>query len=117
MTADFEAANLFLYALAVQISVGATGLGIELERNHDVGHLLLQFIGLHTAILVKQVVAQCIKGYAAIHGTSVYVNIAHLAGQILGHRALAARAMAIDCNCYFLHNVYDILISSDDVLT
>ena len=117
MIAYLQAADFLLNTLSIKIGVGATGLGIELERNLYLWHLLLQFGCLYAAIGIKQIVAQGVECYAAIHGACIYIYIAHFAGQVLGHCAFTARAVAIDCNCYLLHNVYDILIISDDVLT
>ena len=83
----------------------------------DVRHLGFEFGGLHAAVVIEQALAEGIEGDTTVHGTCVDIDIAHLAGQILGHRALTARAVAIDCNRYLFHNAYDIFINSDDVVT
>ena len=80
-------------------------------------HLCLQLGGLHAAVGIEEVVTEGIEGDGTVHSARIHIDVAHLAGQVLGHRALAARAMAIDCDSDFLHNAYDKLMRIEEVVT
>ena len=80
-------------------------------------HLSFEGIGTNAPVVIKQTLAQGVECDTAVHRTRVDIDVAHLAGQVLGHRALSARAVAIDGNRYLFHNAYDMLISNDEALT
>ena len=117
VVAHLQRANLLLDALTVQIGVGAPRLGIEHKRDMDIGHLGLQRRRVYAAVLTEEAPAEGVEGDAAIHGARVNIDVADLTGQVLGHRALSARTVAVDGNGYFLHNAYDMFIRMDDALT
>ena len=105
MIAHFQRANLLLHTLTIEVSVRTSGLSIQLERDMDVGHLFLQLFGFHTTVSLEEPLAQGIESDATVHGARVYIDVADLTGKVLGHGALAARAMTVDGDGYFLHNV------------
>ena len=105
MTAHLQRADLLLHTLTVQVCVRTSGLCIQLEGDVDIGHLRLQFLGLHTAVSLKQSFSQGIEGDATVHGTRVNIDVADLTGKVLGHSALSTGAVAVDGDGDFLHNV------------
>ena len=105
MAGYFHGTDVALHEFAIEIGVGTTCLGIEFKRDVNIVHTGTQTSLVDAAISCKQSVAQGEKGDAAIHGASIYINIAHLTGQVFGHRALSTRGMTVNCNCYFLHSV------------
>ena len=105
MTAYLKRADFLFYALTVQIGVRTSGLPVQLERDVDVGHLLLQFLYLYTTVSLEEPLAKGIESDATVHGTRVDIDVANLTGKVFGHGALAARAVAVDGDGYFLHNV------------
>ena len=90
MVADFQGTDVVLHAYIIQIGVGTSCLWIELETDPDVRHLLFQLRCLHAAIGIEEMVLKCIEGDRTVHSARIYVDVAHFAGQILGHRALSA---------------------------
>ena len=71
----------------------------------DVVHAAAQGFGVD-AFGSEQPVAQGIEGDTTVHGSGIYIDVAYLPGQVFGHRALAARRMAINGNGYLfvIHN-------------
>ena len=93
---DLERADVALYVLAVQ---EGDGLAVHQALVYvDVGHLGLQLVGLYGAVGTEESGAEGIEGDAAVHGSGVDVDVAHGAGQVFGHRALAARGVAVNGN-------------------
>ena len=117
MVGNLHGADVALHEFTIQIGVWATSLRVELKGDVDVVHATAQTSFVDAAISSKQPVAQGKKGDTAIHGTCIYINIAYLAGQIFGHRALSTRRVTINSDCYLFHNVYVALINKDDALT
>ena len=109
VTGDLQGTYLFLYVFAVEVGVGAPRLGIELEGDADVGHLFLKGFCLHTAVTLEESLVQGIEGDATVHGTGIDIDVTDLTGQILGHRALTARTVAVDGYGNLFHKVYDAL--------
>ena len=109
VVAHLQRANLLLHQFTIQIGVGFLCLGVELKRDADLLHALLQFIGQHGAVFGKQPVAQGEQRHGTIHRTRVNIHISNSLGQVLGHRAFSARGIAVDSNCNFLHRVYCII--------
>ena len=91
MTADLHRADDILHQLAVQVCIGASLLSVELEGNMNIGHLSAQLVFVDAAISGKQPMTKGKQRNTAIHGTRIYIYIAHFASQIFGHGALAAR--------------------------
>ena len=83
-------ADFVFHLFAVQVGVGTSCFGIELETDPDVRHLLFQLRCLHAAIGIEEMVLKCIEGDRTVHSARIYVDVAHFAGQILSHRALSA---------------------------
>ena len=117
MVGDLERPDLFFDALAVEVGVWTSALWVELERDVDVLHLLFEGIGIDAAVFKEQTMTKGVEGDRAVHGTCVYIDISDLPGEVFGHRALAARGVAVDGNGNFFHNEYDTLNINDDALT
>ena len=81
--------DFLFYQLVIQVGVGLARLLIELERNANVRHALLQGCGIYLTIGFKQLMTQRIERHGAVHSTRVYIDISQLASQIFGHGTLA----------------------------
>ena len=112
MVRHLHSAYLVFHQFAIQVGVRTACLWIKLERNLDVRHLLAQCLLVDdftnvlplTTNLLEDSMTQGIEGDATVHGTCVDIHIAHLAGQILGHGALAARRMAVNSYRNLFHH-------------
>ena len=62
------------------------------------------------AFALKQSVTQGKQGDRAVHGSRVNIYIAHFAGQVLGHRALSARRVAVNCYRNLFHVLNGLLV-------
>ena len=91
MVGHLDSTDFILHAFAVQISIGASRFCIQLKTNVDVGDASFQFLCINAPVFSDESVTQGIECHAAVHGTCVHINIAHSAGQFLGHGALPAR--------------------------
>ena len=53
--------------------------------------------------LGEQVVAQREERHRTVHRSGVNIYVSNLAGQVFGHRTLAARRVSVDCYRYLFH--------------
>ena len=103
MTRHLQRTDELLDTHTIEIGVGTTSLGIQLEGDDNLWHLLLQHLSIDGTVGTEHVVTQGVKSDAAIHGSGIDIDISHALGEVFGHCALSARRVAVNGNSDLFH--------------